>query len=411
MAYLNRLIALAVLVGLLLFSGCTNNTGTGNGNVSSSPTLTASTIPSTQTTQSAPLISLNEYATAYTHIDYAGDLAGKPAYIVTKNNTKRILYNEKEIGTAYDQALMPDIVAGKFFYVGVKNNKYYAVYDGQEIGKDFFSIWSPGEYNGKLIYVAEDLGRSVLVYDGKEISNESYDYVWSYSIATGKIAYLASRNGENYTRIVPQSSNSRRDIPPEGVKSVIVYDGQEIGRDYDTVGFPLEIDGKLAYIALKDGKKFSVVGNLEGAKYDDIYEPLVLDGKLAYIAKKGGKSFLVYDGKEMTAYNSIASNSLKNVNGKLTYRAADASSKKGKYFIVSDGRMIGKEYDNVLSYAASGEKQAYVADVSTKRFIVYQGVEIGKEYDSIDPDSIDFYNGKLTFIAQKSGVWYIISEK
>ncbi len=411
MAYLNRLIALSALFALLLFSGCTSNTGTGNGNVSISSTLTESTIPSTQTTQSAPLISLNEYETAYTHIDYAADLAGKPAYIVTENNKRHILYDGKEIGTAYDESLMPAIIAGKFFYVGVKNNKYYAVYDGQEVGKDFFSIWSPGEYNGKLIYVAEDVGRSVLIYDGKEISNASYDYVWSYSVVSGKIAYLASKYGENYSRIVPQSSNSRRDIPPEGVKSVIVYDGQEIGRGYDTVGFPLEVDGTLAYIALKDGKKFAVVGNLEGAKYDDIYEPLVFDGKLAYIAENGGKSFLVYDGKEMTAYNSIDSVSLKDVNGKLTYRAADASTIKGKYFIVSDGVEIGKEYDNVLSYAASGEKQAFVADVNTKRFVVYRGSEIGKEYDSVDPDSIDFYNGKLMFIAQKSGLWYIVSEQ
>jgi len=74
-----------------------------------------------------------------------------------------------------------------------------------------------------------------------------------------KIAYLASKIGETYTtkRINPQTSESRRDIPPDGVKSVVVYDGREYGREYDTVGFPVDAGGKLAYIALLNGKNSS----------------------------------------------------------------------------------------------------------------------------------------------------------
>jgi len=207
------------------------------------------------TTEAAPPMptpSFAEYATTYTKMSYAGDLNGKPAYVVTKaDGRKRILYDGAETGDGYDQALMPAFIAGKLFYAGVKNNKYHAVYDGTVTGKDYFSIWSPGGYNGKPVYIAEKVGKSVLVYDGEEISNASYDYVWSWTVVDGKIAYLASRMGETYTtkRINPQTSESRKDIPPEGVKSVVVYDGREYGREYDTVGFPMDADGKLTYIA------------------------------------------------------------------------------------------------------------------------------------------------------------------
>ena len=397
-----------LLCAVLLFCGCAGNKET----PSSTTTSQIETLPAT--IMPAPAASFGEYATSYTRMAYAGVLDGKPAYIVSEGNKKMILYDGKEIGGSYDQALSPTLIAGKLFYEGVKNNKYYAVYDGQEIGKDYFSIWSPGEYNGKPIYIAEKIGKSVLVYDGNEISNASYDYVWSYSIINGKIAYLASKSGEAYTaqKINPQTSESRRDIPPEGIKSVIIYDGKEIGREYDTVGFPMEINGNLAYIALKDGKKFSVLGSLEATRYDEINEPLLLDGKLAYIAQKNGKSFLVYDGQEMKAYDRIDMFSLKNIDRKLCYRAADSTAKKGKYFIVYDGNEIGKDYDNVLSFAASGGKQAYVADKKTARSVVYAGGDTGKTYSTIDPDSLAFYGGKLSFTAQKgNGIWYVVSEE
>ena len=398
-----------LLCAILLFCGCAGNKETPAATTTSSMgTVPATTIP-------APAASFGEYATSYTRMAYAGAPGGKPAYIVSNRDGKKlILYDGKEIGSSYDQALSPAIIAGKLFYAGVKNNKYYAVYDGQEIGKDYFSIWSPGEYNGKPIYIAEKIGKSVLVYDGNEISNASYDYVWSYSIINGKIVYLASKSGETYTafRITPATSESRRDIPPYGIKSVIIYDGKETGREYDTVGFPMEIGGNLAFIGLKDAKKFLVLGSLEGTKYDDVGEPLLLNGKPAYIAQKDGKSFLVYDSQEMKAYDKIDIFSLKNVDGKLCYRAANSSTNKGKYFIVYDGQEIGKDYDNVLSFAASDGKQAYVADKKTARSVVYAGGDTGKTYSSIDPDSLAFYGGKLSFTAQKgNGVWYVVSEE
>ena len=94
----------------------------------------------------------------------------------------------------------------------------------------------------------------------------------------------------------------------------------------------------------------------------------------------------------------------------LAFSPSGTSSGKGKYFMVCDGEEIGKGYSNVLSYAASGDKEAYVADRKTARSVVYAGGDTGDEYNAIDPDSLAFYGGKLSFIAQKSKIWYVVSE-
>jgi hypothetical protein len=102
---------------------------------------------------------------------------------------------------------------------------------------------------------------------------------------------------------------------------------------------------------------------------------------------------------------------LKEIDGKLAFRAADKSTQKGKYFIWYDGAETGKEYDNVISFTASGKKQAYLAEKNASRFIVYDGRVILHGYDYVDPSSLAFHNGKLSFIAQKSGAWYIVREE
>jgi len=124
-------------------------------------------------------------------------------------------------------------------------------------------------------------------------------------------------------------------------------------------------------------EKFAVSGGLRGAEYNDIGEPVVIGGKLAYAAEKDAESVLVYDGREAGSYDRIDMSSLRVVDGKLCFRAADSTKKKGEYFIVYDGIEIGKDYDNVLSFAAYDGKQAYVADRKTTRSVVYAGGDTG----------------------------------
>ena len=42
-------------------------------------------------------------------------------------------------------------------------------------------------------------------------------------------------------------------------KVFIVYDGKEYGKEYDSVQSQIDVNGKLVYLAKKDGKSFIVM--------------------------------------------------------------------------------------------------------------------------------------------------------
>jgi hypothetical protein len=68
----------------------------------------------------------------------------------------------------------------------------------------------------------------------------------------------------------------------------------EIG-PYDKVGFLIDMNGKLAFEAVKDGKTFIVYDGWEiGREYDSASLPWYVNGKLAFVAKKEGKTFIVF---------------------------------------------------------------------------------------------------------------------
>ncbi len=59
---------------------------------------------------------------------------------------------------------------------------------------------------------------------------------------------------------------------------------------------PVNVGGKLAYIAFKDKKSFIVYNGKEiGKEYDNVEKPIDINGKLAYIATKDKKRFVVME--------------------------------------------------------------------------------------------------------------------
>jgi hypothetical protein len=182
-------------------------------------------------------------------------------------------------------------------------------------------------------------------------------------------------------------------------KRFIVYDGKEVGKEYDATVYPVSIGGKLAYTALKNNKVFVVYDGKEiGKEYNSARNPADIGGRLLYFATKDDKYFLVYDGKE---YDSFVNTEFLDVNGALAYMAI----KDGKKFIVYNGKEIGKEYDEISSMLVLDGKLAYIAQVYPtdnilgKSFIVYDGKEIGKEYDLASELSI--YDGKFLYTATR----------
>jgi hypothetical protein len=320
------------------------------------------------------------------------DINGKPAFFARDDNKSFIVYDGKEYGKEYDYVdPIFTSVAGEITYFAIKDKKSFIVRGEKEIGREYdqtassfgineselsghdqekimvrydaegrpaYQLIMPafGDVNGKLAYVAEKDGKSFIVYDGQEIGKQ-YDRVYSH-ITVGNHTYLKPVNGK-LTYLALKDN-----------KTFIVYDGREMGKGNYTVDpfYVIGVGGKLAFAARRDNKTFIVYeGGETGKEYDEIGSLLVYDGKLTYIAVEGGRSFVVHDRDESTGgYDSVTGVSM--LNGKLVY------------MVTSD----------------------------LKTFFVYDGVEIGREYD--DVDSVTEIDGKIIYTAWKDNIHYLVKE-
>ncbi|MDI6883092.1 MAG: hypothetical protein QMC93_01285 [Patescibacteria group bacterium] len=296
-----------------------------------------------------------------------------------------------EIGKEYDKATNPTEINGKLAFLAEENGKNFIVYKGEEIGKvSNFTVLSPFimEINGKLAFMAiiKDTIKTFIWYDGKEIGKE-YDRVRYPTEVNKKLAFVAFKDGSSF----------------------VVYDGKEIRKGYDQIGEIFEVDKELCYRARKSGiynRNYIIVcdDKVIGERYDNTYDPKELNGKLIFKAQKGGRVLLVYQGQEIgEGYDSIEN--VIEINGKLAYLV-----KKGKErLIIYDSQEIGREYDSVAWLSNVNNKVAFEATKNGKTFIVYDGKEIGKEYKLIStPLEI---NRKLTFVADKKAVYPKIKQR
>ncbi|MDP6670851.1 MAG: hypothetical protein QGI60_03475 [archaeon] len=271
-----------------------------------------------------------------------------------------------------------------------RSTRYVIVYDGERQPL-YDYVKCPYEVNGKLIYWATNEDKEFIVYGGEE--QKKYDEVENFLGVNGKLAYVAK----------------------EGRQQFVVYDGKEHEKYYQLIDqdrkapyFPdsynlylTEINGRLVYSAIKkiedadttynydlEEKIFIVYGEEEvGTEYQDASSPIEVNGKLAYVAKEEDKQFVVYDGKELKKYDLLGGIlgggcSLKfdmcllEVNGKLAYVAREGD----KQFVVYDGKEL-KKYDDVERLIEVNGKLAYIAKEGNKQFVVFDEKEL-KKFDS-----------------------------
>ena len=167
-----------------------------------------------------------------------------------------------------------------------KDKTSFVVYDNKVFSdtkyKKITDIYKVGN---KLAYGAEEGEKEFIVYDGKEIGKE-YDYAYSPILVGDKFTYEARKDE----------------------KSFIVYDGKKIGEEegYEEAKYATDLGGKLGYIATKDAKSFLVVnGNRLGGVYDYIQAGGIfghglkyIDGRIVFIGNKTAKYRLIIDGVE-----------------------------------------------------------------------------------------------------------------
>jgi Tol biopolymer transport system component len=203
-----------------------------------------------------------------------------------------------------------------------------------------------------------------------------YDSIRQVSLSPDgkKIIYIANKEGKHFLVL------SRWDTPAQGEKSA-PYEG--IGQLAFSLGSTP--DATIAYLAMKEGKWRSVVGDKEGTSYDKVgrnspvWSP---DGaRIAHPAMKNGKWVMVVSQSnkpknvaEGPVYDMVVTPVWSADGRYLAYRAREGTTAKAKRFIVIDDTETGKVlkegpvYDEVWPPVWSADSTS-----------VGYGVRIGRE--------------------------------
>jgi hypothetical protein len=269
-----------------------------------------------------------------------------------------------------------------------------------EIGNGYEDISDLKEINGLPAFLATDSYRPAprsavgrfptrsqnwfIVYNNEELGKNfiSIDY---FTEIDGKLTYVVS----NY-------------VHSADFDTFIVYDGKELGKtdsNYILVDSPTEVNRKLAYRALRGtGNKYwnssregyvVVYDETEGRVYDDLQDLTAINDKLCYFAFNQSKWFLVCNDYESeNKYDGVVGPPI-DVAGKVTYVAVNYLQTKAGYiqmkrFIVHDNQEIGKQYDDASFPVEINGSLAYLARQGDKSFIVYNGEKYGGKYVDVN---------------------------
>ncbi len=374
----------------------------------------------TQTQNNSSLMELVEIGRGYEGIKNLKDIDGKIAFLATNES--------------YDPEVPwpPPGGAASRAISGMKDpRQWFIVYDGQVIGKQYTTIFDFIEVNGKIAYVVgiTPYYPTFVVYDG--IEGKKYQDIKDIKEINGTLAYFAQNNSKwflVYNGVEGKSYHEVKNLVEingkpayfannssvyEHPEWILVYDGNESQDKYYNVDSLIGGGGKVAFQVVSGypGRKYILYDGKEvGKEYEDAWNPVEVNGTLAYLASDGNKTFIVYNGEEIgKQYGDISG--LFEINGKLAYIIGYCWYEEN--FIVYDNqeirnyRVVGDpfEVNGKLTFRIC--KKEGTSTIYTSSY-VYGDKVIGNEYGAGNLIGI---NGKLAFIARKDGKSFVVMEK
>lgn len=364
-----------------------------------------------------------ELSKEYDSIQEVKDIGGKLAFTALNNKKWLVVFDGKEI--ASDQLIISPLkeIGGKIAFnaLGVKENgetEGYMQYGDEKIIKEYDYVSEPVDINGKLAYLTSKNGRHFLVYDGKKLGKE-YGFSFNLMPIGNAYAFLA-RYIPGYTPEDASGAIEADGHDDHGMhgtedldkqlkgKTILIYNGEEIGLEYDQVSEIFNLGGKLLFVAFKNAeRKHYLVYNdrVIGQQYDLITNLVDVNDRLSFIAYQGNGMVIDNDGKKIGFIEDYDSDNtilfLENINNKLAY----VVKWKGETYVIYDDTEVGI-YDDVRvpvqtdrSMIGINDKLVFAAQKGDKYVLVYDREEIAS-YDNIS-HLIVLEDNQLAFSAEE----------
>ena len=312
-------------------------------------------------------------------------IGGQPAFIVYDrggsygSGDNVVIYNGTGFNIEYYTGFFVREEVEKIKDIGGKlaiqvrngtTGKRNVIYDGKR-----YNLENMYEIGNALAYVKDELKEYVIVYGDKEVNLKKYYQKHrdsSYGI-------------QSLGTIIDVGGIPAAYVRDSKFRSHIIFNGSDYGEEYNIAGEPWDVCGDIAFyanndpsyvpkpfytssIAISDGKvettsddalPFFIVykGEEIGKEYDSVLYAIESNCKLAFVAEKNDRDFVVYDGQKASKeYRTITD--LVDIDGKLAFNALNEDR---KFLINYDGRELGLMYERVFTPINAGGKLAYIA--------------------------------------------------
>lgn len=357
------------------------------------------------------------------------------AYAGKREDKQRIVHDGVE-GPEFDEVRDPCFWGGdRLTYAAVKDRSRFIVRDGRvspayeamdsfpHLSPDRRHVWSMAMRGGKAFVVVDGV-------DGPPHTGLQLD--WNppkprYLAREGEELWLFEANWpdehpDKPGTIVERKLKSLGRCPPEGVnvgryggmegacfvdrrdgkKSVVTFNGREIGTYEDTNFVAVSRDGKrFAFSAKRGNRWFAVVDGREGPEWDGVRGMVFSkDGsRLGYVGVRDGRHYPVVDGKEGSAWDEIRG-------GKFSpdgRHAAYVAKRDGRFHVVLDGRE-SPDYDREpwVDFTEDGAHCLYSARRDQRGFVVCDGLR-GAQYDEANAPRFSDDGKHLVYAARRGG--------
>jgi len=245
---------------------------------------------------------------------------------IAKTQDGEFVVVDGKVGNVFEAVHSLKISGRNILYVGEKNGREYFVLNNDPVEYSKFGVRAAIRRFGDAYY--DELyknGNPVLIKEGKLIVNNTayklYDGLQDGYIHSGDIKRLNHEFHSPIAFSVIKIGKNFLWINKDDGKSVVTFKGKEIGR-YDELGLFRIIGGRVVFSAQKDGIAGIVINGKEYMEYDmpesrwisgsgvnkvdivkDPYVPIDIEGRVAFIAYKDGKYFTVEETGDSSVLN------------------------------------------------------------------------------------------------------------
>lgn len=327
-------------------------------------------------------------------------------------------------------------------YTVKRDGKVFLIYDGKESQRydDLHRIvFSP---DGRTVaFRRMNQGSDSVVINGKE--EKPYQSIGDVQFAPdGRVVYEAQQN-DKWRIVAGRVESPVFDMPyaapiisPDGKQMAYIeqhYDKKKSnimvcaldmtkctkGKDYDLIvhirknsansriGYVVNNNSKMAVVTL-DFSVGTELNEKESPYYDEVFTMEISAGgdHLAYLARREKSIFLVKDGVEMPfPEHERRSHLVIAKNG----RTFNIGVLKDRFFAISDGKKIGKNYDEMTMpvFDSEGTRLAYAARRGNKWFVVVNGTE-GSAFDMVVTPKFSPDGSRLIYRVRQQGARFVV---